>query len=734
MTVYPPLTISLLNQLSDRELQTNYLNHVDRTLEIASLLATITERDLALKIINLALEIDLNLGINLTSAIAPEFQEIIVQQIEQLEICVSLKIKLWRNTKLKAALPYLQDIFIFKHRYREGRHRIIESALEAIIEIDRDLGIALTIETLYDTRFSSEALEILTELAPPEAINALGDLLESIHLRHYNIRHHAIAALSTIGTEAAISKIQNALHTYSSSWSEDNWVQGLGIVGEPAMIEHLIYLLYFSDEYAYKSPNNPDYNLENACRLCSEAIAGLEKFGGDLAFEVLHQFAYWSIYKDYPSPFNSIIEALFRLDCDHTFTALEGAIHSYDPLVRKRAAMAFNVLDVPITERTFSILLDALNDPELDVQLEIVNSIRTNCSKYSQRGDDNQIAIDPELINRAYAATKQVVVNFLSYSETSVRERAIFELIYDDLDEIELILPLLGNLNQENLTHLLDHFYRFNISVNQSHLSILLEYLKDDHLELRAYALTNLGSISDDSILLILISALKNDELIIRQAAVKGIARLKSVATKPILLDLAANSELVTTLIEELWQLKWSPNKSNILEQWQSDRQFVEKFLEIAETTLIEIVKTHHQGIRYLGQIGISDRAVDAIEKVLKSDRCGYENEDDGVIALACIGNNRAVNALLGFLPNGYVLGGWIAIQIHNKGKLGIIPQLWSAQHQFYSESLSDAIIAIQQREKLYNPNFSDRQDCELFESSSSYPRLRKVLLNNVNI
>jgi hypothetical protein len=56
MTFSPPLTISLFNQLSDRELQANYLNHVDRTSEIASVLATITDRDLALRIINLALE------------------------------------------------------------------------------------------------------------------------------------------------------------------------------------------------------------------------------------------------------------------------------------------------------------------------------------------------------------------------------------------------------------------------------------------------------------------------------------------------------------------------------------------------------------------------------------------------------------------------------------------------------------------------------------------------------
>jgi hypothetical protein len=187
MTIHPYLSISLLNQLTDRELQTNYLNHVDRTSEIASLLSTIKDRGLVLRIINLALEIDLNLGTTLTSEIALEFQEIIVKQIEQLEICLSLKIKLWRNTKSKAALPYLQDIFIFKHRYREDRFGKIESALEAIIEIDRDLGIALVIEALYDARFDCKALEIVTELAPSEAIAALGDLLETIYSRHHNI-------------------------------------------------------------------------------------------------------------------------------------------------------------------------------------------------------------------------------------------------------------------------------------------------------------------------------------------------------------------------------------------------------------------------------------------------------------------------------------------------------------------------------------------------------------------
>lgn len=726
---YPSLTISLLNQLSDLELQTNYLNHVDRTSEIASLLTTIRDRDLALRIINLALEIDLNLGASLTSSIEPEFQDIIVKQIERWDICSSLKIALWHKTKSKEALPYLQDIFIFKYRYRNDRFRtIIVAALEAIIKIDRDLGIALAIEALYDTRFNSEALDILTELDPSEAIDALGDLLESIYFIHYNAKSKAIEILDKIGTEKAIDKICHAIYAYKSSWSDDDWIKGLGIVGEPATIEHLIYLLYFADEYIYKSSNNPDVILEEVSRLCCEAIAALERYGGNLAFEVLHQFAYWSIFKDYPSPFERIIEALFRLDCDRTFTALNGAIYSYDPLVRKRAAMAFNVLDVPIKEETFSILLNALDDPESEVQLEIVLSIRTIYRNYSQRYEDNQISIDSDLIERAYAATKPIVVNLLSHSETSIRERAIFELVYDDPDEIKLITPLFGNLSQEKLHPL---FYRFNGSIDPSSLSVLLEYLEDDRLELRAYALSNLALISDNSILPMLVSALGNDELIIRQSAVRGIAKLKTVATQPILLKLAANSELVTTLIEELMQLKWSETYSTILEQWQCDRQFTQQFLEIAETTLIEMVENHRNGILCLGQIGISDRAVEAIEQVLKSDNCSYDNEDDGVTALASIGSKRAIETLLGFLPNGYVLGGWIATQINNGGKLGIIPKLWLAQRQFYSKCLSNAIITIQQRERLYNPNFSDRQSHELFQSSLFYPQLRQVLLRD---
>jgi hypothetical protein len=53
MNTYPALTISLLDRLTNNELQANYLNHLDRTSEVATLLAQITDPDLALRLIDL---------------------------------------------------------------------------------------------------------------------------------------------------------------------------------------------------------------------------------------------------------------------------------------------------------------------------------------------------------------------------------------------------------------------------------------------------------------------------------------------------------------------------------------------------------------------------------------------------------------------------------------------------------------------------------------------------------
>jgi HEAT repeat protein len=655
MNIYPSLTISLLDRLTNRELQSNYLNHLNRTSEVASLLKQITDPDLALRIVNLALEVDLNLGASLTSSLAPELQKIVVDEIDRLEIPTRLKIDLWSITKSKAALPYLQDIFIFKHRQPNDWHGYyaIESAIAVITEIDRDLAISLLIEALYDARFYSKAVEFLTELAPVEAIDGLAGLLSSPDLHNNDIRYHTIAALIKIGTEEAIAKIRDALHVYKLQWSYTDWTQGLGIVAEPAMVEHLIYLLYEPAAYTEHSANN--YEAYEVDRLCREAITALERIGGERVFDWLHQAMYWIDATDeFSSPFATIVKVLFNLDSERTLTAIECAIHSYDPVVRKRAAMALIVWEVPSSDRNLSILLNALDDPDLDVQATIVAYI-IKIINFSAP-DYNLFNITPELRNRAI----------------------------DQLSTIE------------------------------------------------AYQLQITGQNKEPDDLITLLKLLEDPDIEIRQSAVVSIIRLGSIEIFSILLKLASNSELVATLIGELKGHDELEASGKIFNEFRRDREVTTKFLETTEQSLIEAIANDIgnlcPNIFSLGEIG-SDRAITTFQKIIKSHNypC-YDEPEDALRSLATIGTYAAKMALVEVFTDRPELDDSVFGIFSGDGKLGIVPQLWSIHRQTYVVGALDAISRIQEKEGLYNPEFSDRSH-PLFEPPRR--RLRDILLGN---
>jgi HEAT repeat protein len=242
MNSYTPLTISLLPQISDRDLQSNYLNHLDRTDEVASLLAQIEDKDLALRIITLALEVDLILGSKLTSSATPDIQAIIVEKIDRLDVPIALKLELWHQTKSKAALPHLQSIFFLKLHYQDAGYNLTESSITAIIDIDPELAIILLRESQYDSRFSAMAALLLAKIAPSEAIEPLAGLLDKPYFNSSDGNHLAMQSLGEIGTDKAINKIREFLED-RCHWSESAYIHGLGIIAEPAMIDHLVYLL-----------------------------------------------------------------------------------------------------------------------------------------------------------------------------------------------------------------------------------------------------------------------------------------------------------------------------------------------------------------------------------------------------------------------------------------------------------------------------------------------------------
>ncbi len=541
-----------------------------------------------------------------------------------------------------------------------------------------------------------------------------------------------MSALEEIGTDEAINKIREALENNKDRWSDSYWIQGLGIVADPAMVEHLIYLLYEPELYIHRSteyPESEEYYANEADNLCYVAIDVLERIGEKNVnvFDWLHQSLYWTSNVDeFSSPFQKIVRALFKLNEDRILTAIESAIASYDPIVRKRAAMALVVWDAPIGDRNLIILLNAIDDTELNVQLEIVCSIRYIIIQvfYVIGCRAN---ITPELLDRAILETKPILIKWSSNPDLEIRDRVIHLLLGTEPDERELIIKLLGDVSSSYGGIL---YGIRSIPIESNDLPILLSYLNDDSVALRAGIARNIGQTGDDSIAPILIKLIHDPEREIREAAVTSIVELGSAAIFPTVLELASNSELVAILISELRKLADKNANAAIFINFHCDRDVTLKFIQTAEQTCIENIrnKTHHINgevfaLRWIG----SDLGITALQEILEAND-SYDDIDQAVLSLAEIGTERAMSVLLSFLPDLDIFYGWIAIQFHNLGKLGLIPQLWSSERQIHSYRGTELIATIQEREGSYNPEFSDRSH-PLFEPPR--PRLRHLLLGD---
>lgn len=744
MTSYPPLTVSLLSQLTDRELQSNYLNHLDRTAEIGILLTQITDRDLALRIVNLALEVDLFLGASLTGSIEPELQKVVVDAIDRLEIPIAFKIELWRRTKSKEALKRVHDLFVARNQYHRTsiydydgeRDGVVYDAMDAIIDLDPNLAANLLIKTLYNRGFYDVAGDrisrialaeadapILTESTKAAVIDALVSLLDtSPTYDYYNYDCPSLDALGKIGTKSAIDKIREILNEDKSLWMNPTWIQALGMVGETPMVEHLLYLLYFAEEYTARTSNeltakenDSDCERETNTLRC-EAILGIERLGGDLAFEILHQSLY-SIAdsSEYPAPWGKITQALFRLDCDRILISLEQEICNRDSAVRLRVVNILGSWYVDIDARHLSILLNALEDPDLDVRDQIAFVIREiiNLAEHYDRRMAVTINITPQLLALAKINPAFVADDFYrDLAAKDIGDRSVQRELLEEGDRDFIKL-----LNISQLDHLIS-------DVDLIELVKSPDYIWSDF---REDAIVQMGKIGDISVLSKLVSLLESPERSIREAAVEGIVQMGTVDTIPILLSLTTHPELVMKLVWYLEELRKKGRTARGLDLLIEDRELSRKILDVAERTIVEgtskVCQKSVMAVFCLGAIGSTEESVLTLDRIIKG---GYHQYHFALRSIARMDNELAIKKISEYLFDDSDLANLMRGELGQIYKLGIVPHLWKCKWNHYSDALTDIIATVQEKEGLYNPDFSDRSH-PLFEPYTS--RLRYFLL-----
>jgi HEAT repeat protein len=225
----------------DERLQHFYLNYFKWTEPLAFMLSLLADEVQAVRVVRLALDVDLRLGARLAGEVQRDFQKRTVGLVDELDVPRWLKVELLGVTRSDEAIPRL--LKLVEHSDSNVR-RMAVSALGAI---GSEVAIPGLLKLLKDsdTNVRSSAVSALGAIGSEAAIPGLLKFLEDSNT---NVRWRAADALRQISTEAAIPELLKLVE-HSNSDVRQSAANTLGQIGSEAAIPGLLKLAEDSDGY-----------------------------------------------------------------------------------------------------------------------------------------------------------------------------------------------------------------------------------------------------------------------------------------------------------------------------------------------------------------------------------------------------------------------------------------------------------------------------------------------------
>lgn len=197
-----------LEKLSDEELKNHYLNYLKWTEPLAMSMSFVESEALAVRMVKLALEVDLYLGARLAGEAMLSLQQDTVNVLLQKGFQPSLIIWLLEQAQSQYALPFLFDIQ--KNGCSDTRWR----ATRALGNFANVEVLKCLIKALKDKNFSvrQKAVESLGKLGKTEAVPNLFQLLnEDFDDEDFLVRSCVIDVLGKLEGRSAIDCLKSAL-------------------------------------------------------------------------------------------------------------------------------------------------------------------------------------------------------------------------------------------------------------------------------------------------------------------------------------------------------------------------------------------------------------------------------------------------------------------------------------------------------------------------------------------
>ncbi|BAZ68082.1 hypothetical protein NIES4106_28410 [Fischerella sp. NIES-4106] len=362
---------SLLKQLpnllnNEDRFKREYLNYLKWTEPLVLMLELVEDEKQVLRIVELALEVDLRLGARLAGAVKLEFQVQTVGFVAKLEIPQLVKIQLLAVTRSKQAISHIQPalndedsdvriraaealgkigsseaVEVWKLALNNKYSNVRIRAAEALVKIGSSEVVEVLKKALNDEDFRvrSRAANALVKIGSSEAVKVL-----KLAFNHEDsdVRIRAANALEEIGSSEAVEVLKLALN------HEDSDVciiaaKALGEIGSSEAVEVLKQAL-----------NHEDFDVR------IRAAEALGEIGSSEAVEVLKQ-----ALNHEDSDVCIIAAALGEIGSSEAVEVLKQALNHEDSDVRWRAAAALGKIG---SSEAVEVLKLALNNEDYDVR------------------------------------------------------------------------------------------------------------------------------------------------------------------------------------------------------------------------------------------------------------------------------------------------------------------------------------------------------------------------------
>ncbi|MEG3845780.1 HEAT repeat domain-containing protein [Microcoleus sp. herbarium19] len=357
-----------IDAIEDKRLQHFYLNYFKWTEPLAFMLSLLGDKVQAVRVVRLALDVDLMLGARLAGEVKREFQKRTVALVDGLDVPGWLKVGLLGEVrsdegisglfklvegsdwKVRSSVAYTLGkigseaaIAGLLKLVKDSDHDVRKSAVSALEKIDTEAAISglfkLTKDSDSDVR--SKAADALGKINSKAAISRLLKLIKDSDA---DVRRSAADALGEIGSDEAIPGL---LELVKNSDSDVSWMAAdvLGEIGSEAATISLLKLVKDSD---------PDLRLSVAYALgeigSEKAICGLVQLVQDSDPDVRRMVA----------------DALCEIGSEETIPGLIKLLQDLDPNVREMAADALGKIGYE-AEAAIPDLIKLLEDSEPDV-------------------------------------------------------------------------------------------------------------------------------------------------------------------------------------------------------------------------------------------------------------------------------------------------------------------------------------------------------------------------------